>query len=768
MTGVGGSDRLRVWLTVLASAVLLGVAGCDGDDGDDGARGPAGSDGDTGLACWDLNENGIKDFPEEDTNGDGEIDVLDCRAPGAGGGLDLSNPDVVDALVAAGEPIVAVIDSIAINSAPVVDFRVTNAAGSPLSGLPASAVSFTLVKLLPAADGEPKRWQSYLNSFEEAETGTPSPNLLERALQAGTDSGGTLVDNGGGRYTYTFATDVTNVTDPVEVSYEPSLTHRVGLEIRINSAINPDNPTLDFVPDGTAGSGTKDIAATASCNSCHERLSFHGGGRFTSEYCSTCHNPGTRDQDYAELLDLAHMAHALHASEMRAAAESAEGEYSYIVYGFGERFGAPPDDFSKVTYPQEVNYCTTCHVAEGDDATPDGGAWNETVTAQACGGCHVDGLVVSEPDENGLSTYEFSHPFGQFSNFACLACHISNGAAGETAELHLKGRPLERELGLQFVQTIIDVQNAGPGESPVVTYQYTDLDGNPYDVLNDPEFDAANGADLNLYVAWTTADYYNGDELGNSTFGRGLNFRMRHADFVANSTDNNDGTFTLNTTLTLPQNYTGDVGVFLNSEAAVEVETSPGVTAYAGAIIPVTAFYPGTERAVVVDNDKCSNCHEFLVIHGRRNDVQFCGTCHNGDLAGDIDSDGTTESVSMVYLGHAIHAAQGPFSAVTFPGRISNCLTCHEDGTFYEARSTARAISTVPNDPAFWNDDVATSTTAFACATCHSDETTKNHMAQNGGLFDAAKTQPQLGQETCVICHGEGSIADVAEVHNLK
>jgi OmcA/MtrC family decaheme c-type cytochrome len=753
---------VRTWVVLLASAALLGLAGCDGDDGDDGQDG---SDGDPGLACWDLNENGIKDFPEEDTNGDGVIDVIDCRAPGADGSLSLGNPETLEMLVEKGEPIVGEIESIEIDSAPVVTFSLATADGTPLNGLSAEAISFTLAKLLPATDGEPVRWQSYINAYEEARDGTPSPNLLDRALQAGRDIGGELVANGGGKYTYTFATDVANVTDPIEVSYEPGLTHRVGFEVRIDEAINPDNPTLDFVPDGTAGSGTKDIAATASCNTCHERLEIHGGGRFTSEYCSTCHNPGTRDQDYAELLDFAHMVHSIHAAEVRAAAEEegAEGEFSYIVYGFGENFGAPPDDFSEVTYPQATNYCTKCHVAEGDDATPDGGAWNQTVTAQACGGCHVDGLVVSDPDENGLSTYEFNHPFGQFPNSTCLACHVSNGVAGTTAKLHAKGEPLERELGLQFVQTIVDVENSGPGETPVVTYQYTDLDGNAYDVLNDPEFDSANGADLNLYIAWTTADYYNGDELGNSTIGNGINFRMRHDDVIANSSDNGDGTFTLTSTLTLPESYTGDIGVFLNSQAAVEVEVEPGVTEYADAIMPVTAFYPGSPRTEIVDNAKCSNCHEFLVFHGRRNDAQFCVTCHNGDLA---SAEGS-HSVSLVYLGHAIHAARGDFAEVTFPGRVSNCLTCHEEGTYYGGRSEARAISTVPNDPAFWNDDVATSTTAYACSTCHSSDSARNHMSQNGGLFDAAKTQPQLGQETCEICHGEGRIADVAEVHNL-
>ena len=46
----------------------------------DGAAGTAGPPGGDGISCWDLNENGIAD-PEEDTNGDGVVDVLDCQLP---------------------------------------------------------------------------------------------------------------------------------------------------------------------------------------------------------------------------------------------------------------------------------------------------------------------------------------------------------------------------------------------------------------------------------------------------------------------------------------------------------------------------------------------------------------------------------------------------------------------------------------------------------------------------------------------------------------
>jgi hypothetical protein len=89
-----GKFRLAALLAV--SMLAIGIAGCEGDDGDNGAAGPAGADGaegPAGLACWDLNENGIADLPDEDLNGDGVVDVLDCNAlanlpPGGGGAVE--------------------------------------------------------------------------------------------------------------------------------------------------------------------------------------------------------------------------------------------------------------------------------------------------------------------------------------------------------------------------------------------------------------------------------------------------------------------------------------------------------------------------------------------------------------------------------------------------------------------------------------------------------------------------------------------------------
>ena len=55
-----------------------GDTGATGPKGDTGAQGLAGTDG---LACWDLNGNGIKDLPDEDIDSSGVVDVNDCKGP---------------------------------------------------------------------------------------------------------------------------------------------------------------------------------------------------------------------------------------------------------------------------------------------------------------------------------------------------------------------------------------------------------------------------------------------------------------------------------------------------------------------------------------------------------------------------------------------------------------------------------------------------------------------------------------------------------------
>lgn len=53
-----------------------GPQGEKGDTGQDGATGPAGP---AGLACWDLDGNGDGDIVTEDIDGNGVVDVADCK-----------------------------------------------------------------------------------------------------------------------------------------------------------------------------------------------------------------------------------------------------------------------------------------------------------------------------------------------------------------------------------------------------------------------------------------------------------------------------------------------------------------------------------------------------------------------------------------------------------------------------------------------------------------------------------------------------------------
>jgi OmcA/MtrC family decaheme c-type cytochrome len=275
-------------------------------------------------------------------------------------------------------------------------------------GLVPGVVQATFAKLVPAdpaCDGCLPTWQSYINRLEtSADAGefapNPTPDAIPQAVQAATESCATLTELVPGQYVCTLTTDVMTVTNPIPVLWEPALTHRLGLEIRLDGEgevpLAPFNPVFDFVPaGGVPSSDVRDIANTLNCNGCHFEFALHGGPRKSVEYCVTCHNPGTVDEDSGESVNLTYLAHSIHMGEDRAG--------DFTIYGFGG-FAHP---YGEVTYPQSKTYCETCHDASN---AANGDAWNETATAASCGGCHADGLVVQSQDATtGQPTYQFDH-----------------------------------------------------------------------------------------------------------------------------------------------------------------------------------------------------------------------------------------------------------------------------------------------------------------------------------------------------------------------
>ncbi len=65
---------------------------------------------------------------------------------------------------------------------------------------------------------------------------------------------------------------------------------------------------------------------------------------------------------------------------------------------------------------------------------------------------------------------------------------------------------------------------------------------------------------------------------------------------------------------------------------------------------------------------------------------------------------------------------------------------------------------------------LVTSPITAACVACHDSPAAKGHMVGNGGLFYAPRSelaaqQQQFIGESCLVCHGAGNIAAIADVH---
>lgn len=75
-----------------------GTDGQDGTNGTDGQDGADGQNGQDGVNCWDLNGNGAAD-PEEDTNGDGEYNGLDCQGQSTDNIVDMNGDWITDEVI---------------------------------------------------------------------------------------------------------------------------------------------------------------------------------------------------------------------------------------------------------------------------------------------------------------------------------------------------------------------------------------------------------------------------------------------------------------------------------------------------------------------------------------------------------------------------------------------------------------------------------------------------------------------------------------------
>lgn len=613
----------------------------------------------------------------------------------------------------------------------------------PIAGVAADDIRFTLAKLIPDADGV-LNWQNYLNTTEVKEAGdpgngpdgTPTPDgttQIQATAERASTAGGAFTDNGDGTYTYVMSIDINNITTPLAVTYEPTRTHRVAMQVTGNTA----NAFLDVVPSGDPISETRDVADNATCNECHIKLGLHGGDRIQVEYCVTCHNPGSTDANSGNTVDFKVMIHKIHAGEDGADVQDG-GEYA--IWGFGNS----KHDYSTVVFPQDLRNCTKCH--DGADAqTPDGDNWKTVPSTAACTTCHA------APDAADFPT---------FPNLTATATEDAHEMAAQTASA-------------AFAYNIVTITGTDPGEFPSVTFSVTDptqADA-PYDILNDAPFTATGGASrLAILLGWETTDYTNTGSGSSPAQPVSINPLE-----PGTATDNGDGTYTVTSPVALPGSAVGSGVAAIEGHPAADFD-GDGTFSDRVPVTSVTQAFTITDssavaRRTVVEIDNCNQCHASLSLHGnnRTDNPQVCVICHNAD-ATDIEVrpsaanavDGKVEeAIDFKYMIHAIHAGAAEshgfreagivvygfnssindYSEVRLPNgldNLKNCAGCHSASTFavpLDENALPTTILTGANlsSP---DDDTNITPTAAVCSSCHDSVASKTHMAEQGALFD--------------------------------
>jgi OmcA/MtrC family decaheme c-type cytochrome len=622
---------------VLVSFLLfsLGLFGCEGDEGDRGPAGPQGPLGEPGVGALSAESCDV-------CHGSGDfVDVEEEHSVAVS--QQVFDVEITSVSIPTSAPV-----------QPVVTFTITDLeTGLPVTGL-TSGASFTVAKLVPGTNGDASGdWQSYINRTEDS------------AIQGNTENNGSFAEVGGGIYTYTFANDLSAITTPLAVTFEPTLTHRVG--VQLTGDLEDDDDTFDVVPSGGALS-TRDIAATESCNNCHLRLALHGNGRYSVPFCATCHNPGTTDAESGNVVDLKVMIHKIHRGE---SLPSVEAGGRYFISGFNNN----EHDYSTVAWPGypigEPQDCTACHFGGTFTTKPvtdftatqttDGDLWATNPTREACGSCHDDvNFDTGENHEGGIQT----------TNANCTVCHPPTGTRTTViAPVVTVHNIFQLQAAADFQFNIDGTSFDAASRTLTINFSVTDpqpgdgvtdpASGSNWNILTDAPFTVGGGASrLAIDVGWDP------QELTNTGSGNVPAQPISINPLSGSSTqatDNGDGTFTVSTSIPEGVNSVrlaieGHPAVVDNSDPDGPVTQRIPVTT---AIADVNTGADPTARRQVVDvMNNCNRCHGTLSLHGnnRTNDAGLCVICHNPNATDidrrpatlDSDSDGTFDDFSAV------------------------------------------------------------------------------------------------------------------------
>ncbi|MDX1281237.1 MAG: OmcA/MtrC family decaheme c-type cytochrome [Shewanella colwelliana] len=525
---------------------------------------------------------------------------------------------------------------------------------------------------------------------------------------------GEFIDHKNGHYSYTFSGAFNGMNN---VDYQAGATQRMvikvgGDNLADGTALPVTNQHLDWQAQTTGNNSdpvyTRNIVAMETCNTCHNDLAFHGKKYNQIETCVTCHNAdkvSNPDNIFPQMI------HGKHLS------------------GF----------------PGSLADCQTCHKA--DDTLTEHKNWARVPTMESCGSCHT--YIDFKAGEG--------HPT-QDNNANCVACHNAEW----TMSVHNDGG--NDEALMQFAPTISAANLSGD----TVTFTIALTNPQTGDIYTDSADKLSFVSDLRVYANWGTSfDYATRSpksiKLQETTPLSGSNgsytYQVSGVTIPVGSEDD-QGTLAIQGKICAANGVLGDCTAQSNSEVVIKSSHQ---------FFTATAI-SDTGRRVVVTNESCGSCHgdQQLVFHGSRNDLEGqCQVCHNPNMLADATDTPSTTTADFKHLAHGIHSGNREgYEAINYPGDIGNCAQCHAQDT--DGLLTAALPLNAGVKPLAISGDRFTSPIAAICSDCHSGNTSKNHMLQQGAVFMGTLADATAGTESCNTCHSAGAPADVLKVHPIK
>jgi len=692
---------------MLLSVIVLGLglAGCGGDDGNDGAQGPA---GDAGLSCWDLNENGVKDLPDEDLNGDGVVNVDDCNV--------LANVDTPAAAIAESKVESCATCHMGIGDDHQMEYddyvdttlamEITNVASAPggAGGFDVT-VDFSVTKdgapYIDPVGAEPSldSCSFYIAQYDSA-TGefvnTGGENFGSLKCLSDRNGPGFAASNGDGTYTLT-----------QNLLYDPlAITGGAIMGTLANGLLSYEGKVYaarvrmydDLAPAGFVFGdygAFESVANVAGCQRCHSAKSSDGTlapyrkhAQYTGNVvdgapefsgCRGCHRDDATGghPEWQWMLD---DPYAWATDDTASIVPADKYDYSRTLFNDVHMSHA-----MELAYPMSMANCATCHEGKLDQILADA-----NFVADTCKSCHaVEGVDSWPPlgDQPAGDYYEEGRPppmdylwtradvtFHDI-DMDCQLCHAGNPGIPTFADLHTGYDP---RIYMADGTAYKDVYSASIDAVTVdtaantITVEFSATDpaivpalGVGFYGWGSKDFLVAQhtrGVDRSARMEYTP-ESSGGDPnpLFTEEAGSGPGawvVTLDYAAYQAEYTDSIPDLIAAGTVRTVevtlePELAVDGLGVALNAvNQTVDVATST----------PISDYYKAGNA--IADVAKCNNCHDQLAVtfhysdtdgSGRGGSITQCRSCHVTTSGG---SHLEMQSRSLSSYVHAIHTFQ--------------------------------------------------------------------------------------------------------------